>query len=195
MSKKKKAVKKISKDLSRIEPKQVLQLKNESSPQQRAITIVTNDGQNQVLMMKELTGTGSKFLGTDIIERAAYAIPGVKKRQSELLVEVLKELKPKDLVDSMLCTQFAVLHFQGMEMMGSSINQDFVPHSEFQLKNATKLLRLSQETLEARMRYQRGGEQKVVVQHVNVNDGGQAIVGSTLVQGVGENIKNGEVSS
>ena len=32
--------------------------------------------------------------------------------------------------------------------------------------------------LEALKRYRTGGEQKVVVQHVNVNKGGQAIVGT-----------------
>ena len=32
--------------------------------------------------------------------------------------------------------------------------------------------------LESLKRYRTGGEQKVVVQHVNVNEGGQAIVGT-----------------
>ena len=51
---------------------------------------------------------------------------------------------------------------------------------EFNMKCAIKLLRLHNETTEALARYRRKGEQKVVVQHVNVNDGGKAIVGNMI---------------
>jgi len=54
---------------------------------------------------------------------------------------------------------------------------------------AIKLLRLHNETIETLGRYRRGGEQKVTVQHVNVNEGGKAIIGN--VSGVGETNKNG----
>ncbi len=43
-----------------------------------------------------------------------------------------------------------------------------------------KLLRLHNETTKAAARYRRKGEQKVVVQHVNVNDGGKAIIGNMI---------------
>lgn len=48
------------------------------------------------------------------------------------------------------------------------------------MKCATKLLRLHNETVEAINKYRRGGEQRVVVQHVQVNEGGKAIVGGVL---------------
>jgi len=54
------------------------------------------------------------------------------------------------------------------------------------MKSAIKLLRLHNETIEALSRYRRGGEQKVVVQHVNVNNGGQAIVGNVEARGGGK---------
>jgi hypothetical protein len=37
--------------------------------------------------------------------------------------------------------------------------------------------------METLKRYRTGGEQKVTVQHVNVNDGGQAIVGNVTAPG------------
>lgn len=55
---------------------------------------------------------------------------------------------------------------------------DLITKVEFYMKSALKLLRLHNETLEAVSRYRRGGEQKVIVQHVNVNNGSQAIVGA-----------------
>ena len=53
------------------------------------------------------------------------------------------------------------------------------------INRSSKLTRLYNETLEALMRYRRKGEQKVIVQHVNVNDGGRAIVGNFDASGGG----------
>lgn len=56
---------------------------------------------------------------------------------------------------------------------------------DININRFTKLIRLYNETLEALMKYRRRGEQKVVVthQHVQINDNGQAIVGSVLNSG------------
>ena len=59
-------------------------------------------------------------------------------------------------------------------------NNSMMCQIEFNMKCAIKLLRLHNETTEALARYRRKGEQKVVVQHVNVNDGGKAIVGNMI---------------
>jgi hypothetical protein len=56
------------------------------------------------------------------------------------------------------------------------------------VNNLTKLLRLQHETIETLNRYRRKGTQQLIVQHVNVNQGGQAIVGA--VQQGGDNDKN-----
>jgi hypothetical protein len=48
--------------------------------------------------------------------------------------------------------------------------------SEFYMKSAIKLLRLHNETIDALNRYRRGNEQKIIVQHVNVDNGSQAIL-------------------
>ena len=53
------------------------------------------------------------------------------------------------------------------------------------MKSALKLIRLHTETVEAINRYKRKGEQKVIVQHVHVEPGGQAIVGAIEARGEG----------
>lgn len=40
-------------------------------------------------------------------------------------------------------------------------------------------------TVDAINKYHRGGEQRIVVQHVNVNDGGKVVVNGQLVSGGG----------
>jgi hypothetical protein len=48
--------------------------------------------------------------------------------------------------------------------------------------------------MEALKRYRTGGQQKVTVEHVTVNDGGQAIVGA-VTHGGGGSLKNKEATS
>lgn len=48
---------------------------------------------------------------------------------------------------------------------------------------ATKLMSLFTSQKEALKKHRTGGQQKVVVEHVHVNDGGQAIVGTVNVGG------------
>jgi hypothetical protein len=60
------------------------------------------------------------------------------------------------------------------------------------IKMATKLLRLENETIEVLTRYRNRGAQKYVVQHVNVEGGGRAIVGAVLPGVGGGMINSGE---
>jgi hypothetical protein len=48
-----------------------------------------------------------------------------------------------------------------------------------------KLMRTFTAQMEALRKYRTGGEQKVTVQHVHVNDGGQAVVGNVSHKGGG----------
>ena len=81
-----------------------------------------------------------------------------------------------------------------MKYLHRAENTDMIPQTEFCLKNAVKLLRLHNETVEALSKYRRGGEQRVLVQHVNVEGGAQAIVNNGSMTGGGVKHKNGEVT-
>lgn len=132
----------------------------------------------KVNLYKELTGTSFKTLALDIVERSAFAIPGYnKEKQTKVLCELLQDIRPQNAIEGMLCAQLAVLHFQGIQCLGSAEDAQWRQHIEINLNYAIKLLRLQHETIETLVKYRRKGEQRVVVQHVNVNDGGKAIVG------------------
>ncbi len=62
------------------------------------------------------------------------------------------------------------------------------------INRSTKLTRLYNETVDTLSRYRRKGEQKVVVQHVNVNQGGQAMVGNFQARVGEENYNAGRTS-
>ena len=73
-----------------------------------------------------------------------------------------------------------------MEYLGRTNNEGQTPQGiDTNVNRSTKLFRLYNETLETLMRYRRKGEQRGIVQHVNVENGGKAIVGGNVIAGGG----------
>lgn len=159
--------------------KKVIKTKEIAKRNREGMNLPEACNQNRdVEAFKGVTGTSYKDLALDIIMRSAYAIPGYdEEKQVKILCEFLNEMKPQNAIEGMLYAQLALLHFQGIQYLGGAEKAEWRQHIESNLNAATKLLRLQHETLEALMKYKRKGEQRVVVQHVNVNDGGKAIVG------------------
>jgi hypothetical protein len=71
------------------------------------------------------------------------------------------------------------VHNTGMEFLRRTMlpNQSTEGVTEG-VRRATQLLRLFATQTETLLRYRGGGRQSIVVEHVNVNAGGQAIVGN-----------------
>lgn len=127
--------------------------------------------------LKELTGTNFFELANEIYHRSRDAMPSKNEAENaNTIVQALAENKPRDATEARLCAQEAVLYAQGMQCLYRAENENMIPQCEHYLKNAVKLLRLHNETIEALNKYRRGGEQRVVVQHVQVSDGGKAVV-------------------
>jgi len=105
--------------------------------------------------------------------------PNDVARNMNTVLAMISSLKPQDEIESMIIGRLIALNFQSMSYLGSSSNKDISTQvREMHINRSTKLFRLYNETLEALMRYRRKGTQQVIVQHVNVENGGQAIVGS-----------------
>ena len=126
--------------------------------------------------LQRLTSTRDKELASEIVERGARAMPQDRSLEHNYneVVQCLAADQPKDAMESRLCLQANALYAQGMQYLHRAENSDMMCHQEHYMKFALKILRLHNETIEALNRYRRGGEQKVVVQHVNVNEGAQA---------------------
>lgn len=137
--------------------------------------------------MNKLTATQDRYLSADIADKASGAMP--KNRDAchniNIANQVLADSEPGDSVEAKLCLQAHVLYARGMEFLQRSDDETRIPQSEFYVRNAVKLLRLHNETIEALSRYRRKGEQRVIVQHINVEGGGQAVVGGAFIAGGG----------
>ena len=86
-------------------------------------------------------------------------------------------VRPQNETEAMLAVQMATTHAFAMKCLRRANGADTIPQLEANGNLATKMLRTYTTQVEALAKLRRGGEQRVIVQHVNVNEGGQAIVG------------------
>jgi hypothetical protein len=105
-------------------------------------------------------------------------------------VAALIGIAPKDELEGMLAAQIVAAHSAAMECYRRAMirDQSFECRRE-NLGQANKLSRTVTLLLDALNRYRGKGQQKVTVEHVHVNGGGQAIVG-TVNTGGGGNHRN-----
>jgi hypothetical protein len=99
---------------------------------------------------------------------------------------LLNGIQPRDEVEGMLAVQMIAVNNLAMEMMKLAMitgqPQEFV---EASANRATKMMRTFTAQMEALKRYRTGGQQKMIVEHVNISEGGQAIVGNVVAGGGG----------
>lgn len=95
-------------------------------------------------------------------------------------------MKPRDEFEGMLMAQMLGAHNAAMECYKRSMvpGQVFAWYQE-SLNQANKLSRTYAALLEALNRHRGKGQQKVIVEHVHVYQGGQAIVGAVEAPGAG----------
>lgn len=149
-----------------------------------------SDIDGQTIQLLAALGTSSlDFLNASIARIGAI----VKRRGAEFptgtefnaALAAIDGLQPGDEIEAMLAIQMIATHECAMEMLTRAKQAEFMPALQECGGLAIKLLRTYAAQVEALGRLRRGGEQRVIVQHVNVNDGGQAIVGA-LNQAGGE---------
>ena len=94
--------------------------------------------------------------------------------------DLLDELQPQNPIEGMIISRMVACHSLGLEMLSR--------HDSVEVCGSygIKLCRLANECADLLVRLRRTGEQKIIVQHVNVEDGGRAIVGNVLPAGVDE---------
>ena len=90
----------------------------------------------------------------------------------------------------------AAVHRATMTSARRLSRAEIIQQQESAERAFTKLARTFAAQMEALKRYRTGGEQKVTVQHVTVNEGGQAVVGNvSQAPGGGRTAKNPETTS
>jgi len=113
-----------------------------------------------------------------------------KVDRCNIALAALHGIKPKDELEGMLAVQMVGTHNLAMTFMARAMLEGQTCDGvDANISRATKLMRTFTAQIEALNRYRGQGQQKVIVEHVHVNEGGQAIVG---LIGEGGGVKHGK---
>jgi hypothetical protein len=131
--------------------------------------------------MKEVFGTEDQELQSQLLNQAAATVPdliGREVQSSEYVVAAVHGVRPKDALEGMLAVQLVAAHTMAMECLKRAALPNQIDLGvEVNINRGTKLMRTFASLTEALSRYRGKGEQKMIVEHVHVHKGGQAIVG------------------
>lgn len=93
----------------------------------------------------------------------------------------LQEMKAQDPVEAMLIIQMMGTHLKSCYCLGNSSleNQSF-EGKDANINRATKLSRTFMMQMDALKKYRSNSNQKITVEHININEGGKAVIGSSI---------------
>ena len=106
------------------------------------------------------------------------------------MLSVVKGIKPRDQIEAMLASQMAAVQMATMTFARRLAQVENIDHQDSAIRGFTKLTRCFTAQIEALKKYRSNGQQKVTVEHVTVNEGGQAIVGTVEQGGGGSEKRN-----
>jgi len=149
----------------------------------------------------QIIGTKDTEIAQHILGAAFFAIhPVLVKRTGDdnvaecfnLILQSMHDFQPKDATEARLVAQAIALFQHGMDGLAKAGNSTQLSHRDSYLNTSIKLFRVHNETIEAIDRHRRGGEQRVIVQHqqVNITGQAQAVVGNFHSEGGGGAVKN-----
>jgi hypothetical protein len=96
------------------------------------------------------------------------------------------EIDPQDSIELMLAAQMTATHALAMEMSRRAMDgEQTLDGVDKNINFANKLMRTFSAQVEALNKYRTKGQQKITIQHVNVSDGGQAVIGDVKQGGGG----------
>jgi hypothetical protein len=137
-------------------------------------------GIGHLLLMETLGTTDPDFIDGLLVQLANAATKGrvVDERGLNFMLAVVTGIEPKDQVEAMLAAQMAAVHNATMTLARRLAHVDNIPQQDSAERAFNKLARTFAAQVSALKEYRSKGEQKMIVQHVNVSDGGQAVIGT-----------------
>jgi len=138
-----------------------------------------------VLLMEALGTAQSDFMDGLIKQLVNVGTQGTTtdERGTNFILAMVTGIEPKDQVEAMLAAQMAAVHNATMTFARRLNHVENIPQQDSAERAFNKLARTFAAQVEALKRYRTGGQQKVTVEHVTVNAGGQAIVGNVETPG------------
>lgn len=170
------------------EPKSKLGVKLNGSPE---------DGQNITVAdenaLKTIFGTKHAEMANALLSHCFKVLKGNEASdefpahdERSFMLTAVAEIQPRDTFERMLVVQMAATHVAMIRSGRWLAHTENVEQVKTHYAGYTKLARVYVAQMEALRKHRTGGKQTVTVQHVNVEDGGQAIVGNVDAGGRGK---------
>jgi hypothetical protein len=149
---------------------------------------------------RRLTGTSSPDFDLSVIHQVLNALwmpcstdKQTRDREAAALIAAMADLAPRDGAEGMLAAQMIATHHSAMECFRRAMLQgQTFEGREANLKHAVRLSKAYIDLLAALNKHRGRGQQKITVEHVTVEAGGQAIVGSVQT---GDNSQSGQAQT
>jgi len=137
---------------------------------------------------KRVTGSKDVGLAIHLVGQAVNSFSTKKDMSDDKrcklfnnAIKLMEGIGPKDSIEGMLASQMVAIHELAMDnaqkgscgSVSAEIRQKYI-------SNTMKLSRAFTAQMDALKKYRSGGAQKITVEHVTVESGGQAIVGSEI---------------
>lgn len=120
----------------------------------------------------ETTGFLGFGLGVNLVQQASL---GENPNHAS---RMMHDIAPQSPIEGLLATQMIATHALAMRNLQSAQNAEYMKSSEAYTNRAVKLLNCFTRHVETLHKLRNKGKQTITVQHVSVNDGGQAIIGN-----------------
>ncbi|MBT4922524.1 MAG: hypothetical protein HON23_05870 [Rickettsiales bacterium] len=149
--------------------------------------------QDFVTRLYDTLGTADSDLSSVLIEKllTLYGTQDFSSKEMNGALGFLQDMKPADPAEAILLTQMYGTHLLSCKTMGNAnIPGQISEGVTDNINRATKLSRTYMAQMDALKKYRGKGQQKITVEHVNVNEGGKAIIGdinNTVIKGGGKN--------
>jgi len=132
--------------------------------------------------LAEATGATDLDLVKHLINQGSSVVPGIADRAAKpnVAVAALHGIRPQNELEGLLAVQMVACHNMALECAHRAMLSDQTSDRvNANVNRATKLMRTFTAQVEALQKLRgKTSQQKVTVEHVHVNKGGQAIVGA-----------------
>lgn len=126
----------------------------------------------------ESTGFSDRDAGNILLDQVIRAKPGMSQILNvNSAVAMINGIAPQDPLEGLLAGQMTIAHNLAAEFAKRAATTDFPQMADLYVNRTVKLMNVFARQMETLMKYRQKGQQKIVVQHVQVSEGGQAIIG------------------
>jgi hypothetical protein len=132
-------------------------------------------------------GTTSITVAHVEMERIARALRQrdgkIDPAELDTVIAIVSGQQPKNELEAMIVCQMAVTHALTMRSLGNLNRSNEMQQQDSNALTVARLTKAFASQVDALGKLRRGGEQRVVVEHVHIHAGGQAIVGAVTHTG------------